>query len=1213
MNLRSVQNPHATARARGVGFQWWSAPVAFLATLLALPVNAGITLPDDPLTTTSRVAPNVLFILDDSGSMEETSMPSTPPATTAPNVANLAYTRNTLSYNPGVSYQAWTQASGDRMTGGVAYTGAYSDLSLASGNINLASATRTFYVPKNTASSDATYLGAGTNYYRYQITPDGRIYRSEWLTSGSSTSPTVNGTLGTAGTTNAGNYSNIWNVLIPPYAYGLTFASSGGTVSGTNRGADLYIRSGNQTVNINNNYTSRGLNNGNAESVAGAVSDSEVTWYARLYAQTNFGGTVTVGYTYSLCATGSISGAAWRNCTEVSSIPNTGRSTVAAELTNYATWYSYHRTRMKAAKAGAGDAFRGQGNKVRVGFRTIWGRNTFDIPVGDGNDGRFVNNMDDPNTVANESTTSRSTWYSRLYGAEGSGYTPLRTALRDAGAYFSLDTNSGPYGPQARVSQFSCRQNFTILTTDGYWNDDGQGGRPSFDATGTGDQDGTAGATITGPNEQTFTYTPGAPFRDGATTHSNTLADVAMRYWKGDLRSDLINNVPATPENPAFWQHMVTFGISIGLSGTSGRSSVDDVPANATWNNPLDGEDGDRIDDLLHAAVNGRGAFVSASNPKEFAAGLSQALDVIAKRTSSYSNVATNSTSLNTGAQVFSASYTSGTWVGSVTARSVTRAGVSDTVAWTASIPTWSTRRVFTSNGTSGSAFPTSSQVAALLRTGGPVDYPVTGTENANYLKGDASKEERNGGLLRNRATLLGDVVGSSPAYVKDTNTVYVGANDGMLHAFDAANGNELFAYVPSILNFNHLATLSRGDYTHKFFVDGPVAVSNRTLTPGRNTLVGTLGRGGKGLYALNVSAPASFGGTDFKWELADTPAGNMGLVLGAPVLAQVRNGASSPAVVIGNGVNSTTERAVLIVLNLDTGAVIREIDTGVGSTLAPNGLSAPTGVYAADGKTLAYVYAGDMQGNVWKFDLRSTSPAAWSATRLFTAAKPGVTQPITSGITLATDPATNARWVFFGTGRFMTTSDADDKSTFSQSIYGVKDEDVAYARADLTARTITVTDATSSGYPVRAFQTKEALPLASKGWYVDLPAAGERIVQDAQIVSNFLVTASMIPEGNACESSGTGYINALDAFTGTSGGTSFFNLDNGTTTDDTAVGGLPVGSVNLGVGMPTRPVLLPGQIVLGGSGDGSAAGLGGSPTFGMRWQRVSWREVRQD
>jgi type IV pilus assembly protein PilY1 len=231
----------------------------------------------------------------------------------------------------------------------------------------------------------------------------------------------------------------------------------------------------------------------------------------------------------------------------------------------------------------------------------------------------------------------------------------------------------------------------------------------------------------------------------------------------------------------------------------------------------------------------------------------------------------------------------------------------------------------------------------------------------------------------------------------------------------------------------------------------------------------------------------------------------------------------------------------------------------------------------------------------------------------LFTAAKPGVTQPITSGITLATDPATNARWVFFGTGRFMTTSDADDKSTFSQSIYGVKDEDVAYARADLTARTITVTDATSSGYPVRAFQTKEALPLASKGWYVDLPAAGERIVQDAQIVSNFLVTASMIPEGNACESSGTGYINALDAFTGTSGGTSFFNLDNGTTTDDTAVGGLPVGSVNLGVGMPTRPVLLPGQIVLGGSGDGSAAGLGGSPTFGMRWQRVSWREVRQD
>ena len=129
----------------------------------------------------------------------------------------------------------------------------------------------------------------------------------------------------------------------------------------------------------------------------------------------------------------------------------------------------------------------------------------------------------------------------------------------------------------------------------------------------------------------------------------------------------------------------------------------------------------------------------------------------------------------------------------------------------------------------------------------------------------------------------------------------------------------------------------------------------------------------------------------------------------------------------------------------------------------------------------------------------------------------------------------------------------------------------------------------------------------------MDLPGNGERIVQNAQINGTFLVTASMMPDGDACEGSGSGFINAIDAFTGTSGGNSMFDLDNDGTTDNTDAGGNPIGSANLGVGMPTLPLLLPGQVVLGGSGDGTAAGLGGGNTFGMSWQRVSWREIRKD
>src|SRR5690606_30107136 len=189
---------------------------------------------------------------------------------------------------------------------------------------------------------------------------------------------------------------------------------------------------------------------------------------------------------------------------------------------------------------------------------------------------------------------------------------------------------------------------------------------------------------------------------------------------------------------------------------------------------------------------------------------------------SSFSSVATNATSLRTGGNVFNASYTPGAWTGEVRAWTLDDEGMlaEGGPAWTASIPT-SGRDVFTFDG-SGTTFPSATQLAALERTGGPVNYPVTGTENANYIKGDQSKEGEGLGQLRVRSTLLGDIVNSSPTHVADTGTLYVGANDGMLHAFDAETGEEQFAYIPGIIDFNQLAKLSRGDYLHKFFVDGP-------------------------------------------------------------------------------------------------------------------------------------------------------------------------------------------------------------------------------------------------------------------------------------------------------------------------------------------------------------------------------------------------------
>jgi type IV pilus assembly protein PilY1 len=1230
-----------------------------MVTLLALPANA-ITIPTDPLASGVRVAPNILFILDDSGSMNDPNMPDNVPkvgTTTAgsgthgncdtnTNSASMtylacnAYTRNTIYYNPAVDYEPWTDASGTVLSGGTSYDSAYSDAQdvnytgvndsgtnaviTTSGTTDLKGATRTFYVPKDTSQTAESYLGVGSNYYRFQILSGGaRILRGVYAPIVvTASSPSIASSTGTL-TSNTAVDRPTASVTV---GRSVEFTISNTTGSGTAR-LNYWVYDPSGATKCSGTNLARG-----ASATCPVVAPTDPGAYTiRVQRVDNVSTSYSLSARTSTSCDGSFSNGSngWVDCTEnTPNVPTTiaasGNRTLDDEKVNYATWYSYWRTRLKSAKGGAADAFSNPalGNKVRVGYTSIWNSNPFYIPVDDLNDGRFVNNN---GSNGNPATKSRSKWYSHLFAAGGSGRTPLQPALNRAGQYYSdLYTGktgaTGPYGPETGSLTFSCRQNFTILTTDGYWND-------TTVAVGN-DGDNANGAVITNgfpvgdPKRKSFQYTPSAPYQASATP---TLADVAMKYWKTDLMTGLDNNVPSSyPSNakgddPAFWQHMVTFGISIGLSGTSGWSSVAVVPNNATWNDPTDTEDSDRIDDLLHAALNGRGNFVAATSPQAFSDGLAAALAKINEVTSAFSNAsASDSTQVAAGSKIFKASYRSGRWTGVLTAISA----VDGTKQWATTdagkIPAYGSRNIYTRSGTvtagvggngigGGTTFPdTSNQLPLLGRTGGPANYAVTSTDNSNYIKGQQTNEGATLGKLRIRSTVLGDIVDSSPAYVSDTDTVYIGANDGMMHAFNAETGVELFAYVPNIINFGQLAELSRGDYEHRWFVDGPIAISTRSVGPGNtNILVGTLGRGGKGLYALDVTNPSTFSASNVKWERNETAGNNMGLVLGTPVLGQVRNGANTSAVVIGNGPNSTGGKAVLVVLNLADGSVIKEIDTSQFSgPTANNGLFTPTGVYAADGKTLVYAYAGDLQGNLWKFNMTSSAPNDWTATKIFHAEKTtGTPQPITSGVAVAVDPRSNKRWVFFSTGSFMTDADANDKSAGAQSMYGVMDDGASYTRGNLTARTVT----TSGGN--RSFQ--DLATLSNKGWYVDLPGIGERIVQNAQIDGAFLITASMLPSGNSCDTAqGSGYINAISVFDGIATGKSYFDLDGNGSTDDTGTGGQPTGSV-LTNGMPTLPLLMPGQVrgITSASENNDYNFTKGRPT----WNRVSWRELRKD
>lgn len=1221
-----------------------AAVFACFATLLSLPASAGITMPPDPLTSGSRIPPNILFILDDSGSMAFHYMPDTVPSLNniGDSSARLkAYTRNTIYYNPAISYQPWINAAGSLLTGGTSYNAVYGDFNKASGNtIDLGNSSscqyynqndssddsarntqvcggvQTFYVPKNPASTNASYLADGLNYYRYQILSGGsNIVRSEYGTV-VVTSPTTAPGFPQTVSANSGGMQDINPAInIPAGATNLTVTLSGGTKS-SGSGADLYVKLGSRPTTSVRDCRSNNSNNNESCSFSNPAAGA---WYVGVNRASNYSNvTLTATYTVTNSCTGATSGTEWTNCT---SVTPTGR-TLANELTNYATWFSYHRTRIKVAKAGASLAFAGLQNEVRVGFRTIWGRTGFDIPVQQ-NQGLFAN-------VG--AITTRSNWYSALQGSIGYNGTPLLPALQRAGEYFRDASQTGPYGPESGTDQYACRQNFTILTTDGFWNS-------TSGFTSIGNADGTGGTAILRPNGTSYTYAAAAPYQD---TISDTLADVAMYYWKNDLRpgtGGLANIVPTSAANPAFWQHMVTFGISIGLKGTLDQGSVESVVSGGgprkggvavSWPDPTDTEDEERIDDLLHAAVNGHGTFVAASNPTEFASGLQAALAAITERTASFSNISTNSTQLDTGTRVFKANYVSGSWIGELSAYPIsgTPKTISATASWNASagIPNYSVRKVYTFNDANngGTPFPTTNQINALARVS-PAVPVVTGLDNAAYIKGDRSREKQNGGTLRNRTQVLGDIVSSSPAYSQDTNTVYVGANDGMLHAFNGANGAELFAYVPGGINVGELGSLSRPDYAHRFFVDGPVVVSTREQTPNQNILVGGLGKGGKGIYALDVTSPGSFVAANVKWEKNSVNAGrNMGLVQGTPIIAKLNNG--DTAVIVGNGVNSTDEKAVLFVYNLDTGALLAELNTGAGSVLAPNGLSAPDGLDVdSDGK-LDYVYAGDMLGNVWKFDLSSDTPSNWSAggTPLFIASKPGfpaaVPQPITAGVTLARDPDTFKLWVFFGTGRFMTTGDPTNPAV--QSLYGVIDDEsgVTVPLTDLQLREFRVAgiDAATS-FPVRGFEPTSTLDITKKGWYVDLKDppypggtdVGERIVSDVQVNGNVLVVSSIIPQPDACQSDGRGYINALDAFTGTSVRQGYFDLNRDGNFGETVGSGIDevaIGSANAGVGLITQALFLRGVLGIHGSDD--------DREFDIRQRtaaRVSWREIVKD
>jgi type IV pilus assembly protein PilY1 len=619
-------------------------------------------------------------------------------------------------------------------------------------------------------------------------------------------------------------------------------------------------------------------------------------------------------------------------------------------------------------------------------------------------------------------------------------------------------------------------------------------------------------------------------------------------------------------------------------------------------------------------------AFLGSSSDSLQAAFQAIVSDIQAK-TSAASSVALNTGSWTTGSALYQAKFNSSDWSGTLLDYGVNGSGAISAIA------TWDAgQMVMAQNWNTGRNILTYKPSAPAGQRGIPFRWPAApATPNATeldvgqttalnqnssgvadsfgelrlrFLRGDASQEARRcasppcaAPQFRNRAvSTLGDVINSSPYYVGSPNygyyddfeaapysafvsayrlrtpVIYMGANDGMLHAINANTGGELFAYVPSPV-FAALPQLTDLNYVHRYYVDGSPTVGDVFYGGAWHTmLVAGMRAGAKGLYALDVTDPGSFTEANsaniVRWEFQDP---DMGYVFGQPLLVKTNNGRWSVVVSGGYNVGNASGHAFLFVIDAENGTLVAKIDTGSGTAASPNGLSAAAAIDINGDGVADMAYAGDLNGKLWKFDLFSTLPGSWSLSNgglpLFSAGdghaitgRPDITKFTAGGYIVA-----------FGTGRYIATADNTDLTT--QRIYAVRDTGTAgtVALSSLLQQSFsgTATGSDSNQYrfsthavdPPKDFVspgdnviTKAAYLSSNLGWYLDLTDSGERVVADARFRGGRAIFTSIVPDvSSPCAYGGSGWVLEFDAMTGNRFDSATFdtNGDNNLTTSD--------------------------------------------------------------
>jgi len=926
------------------------------------------------------------------------------------------------------------------------------------------------------------------------------------------------------------------------------------------------------------------------------------------------------------------------------------------EAKNFANWWQYHRRREYAMKASVADVIAGT-NSVRMGISTL--------QANDSGETRQIEEMNNDVASGNKKSLMNS-----VYSIHSSGGTDLHEALDDSGRYYVCSGND-PFGfaedcPIEMSGSYPagrCQQNFTILFTDGYYTG-------TISGINNADNDGSTWSE----GSVTYKFDDGTvatgPYGDGA---SNSLADVAMHYYERDLISNFANMVPTScgvDENPG--QHMVTYTVGFGVEGNLSESDLPSSPRHSIYDyapdpkntctaapttttpswpaNPAAGNQS-KIDDLVHAAYNGRGMYFASNNSTTLTANLKQAIDDVFLRTGSAAAVAFNSTTLGTDTHAYLALFDSSRWSGDLVSYPLNpdTGKIINTADWKAATKldsaTPASRVILTNNGTDGIPFNWTAVSALagtdIIRTDLGYNSGVE-QKRLNYIRGDRT-EEGTGENYRERTNRMGDIVHSTPIFVgapgvgwpdtapfpaadghrysdfkadqlalPRTEMVYVGANDGMLHGFRASDGVELLGYIPRVLFSDSpsagLHYLTDPTYGHRYYVDMTPAISDayvKTTAGGsaawHTIIVGALGAGGMGLYALDVTNPANFteGSTNpadvVMWEFTSSDDSDLGYTYSEPVIALMNDGRW--AAIFGNGYNSANGIAKLFIVYLDGGldgvwtltTDYRVISTAEGDSTNKNGLSSPAVIDTDGNGTADRVYAGDLKGKMWVFNLSASNGDSWDVDGgtpipLFTG---NSDQPITTAPLVADHPTESTSgsnqpnlMVYFGTGQYLTGSDIS--STTIQSYYGVWDNGgtKALARTNLVEQELDST-ITPNGATYRVLTANPVDYTSGShdyGWFIDLDMGdtGERVVVNSTLRGDHIFFNTIVPSPDPCAAGGWGWFMAVSAETGGKPDKEVFDFNNdGVVDSDDLLGGDAYSGTKHEQGMPSESSFL--------------------------------------